>query len=70
LTPFPEPREPWKAVFQDLMSGDLSSSGATSFAASLARVMRVLDTMGRGLEILSGNARPDDLRAPETLRRN
>jgi protease-4 len=70
LTPFPEPREPWKAVFQDLMSGDLSSSGATSFAASLARVMRVLDTMGRGLEILSGNARPDDLRAPETLRQN
>jgi hypothetical protein len=32
--------------------------------------MRVLDTMGRGLEILSGNARPDDLRAPETLRQN
>jgi protease-4 len=70
LTPFPEPREPWRAMFQDLMSGDISSSGGTSLAASLARAVRVLTAMGGLIEVLSGDTRPEALRAPEALGQN
>ncbi len=70
LNSFPEPRDPWRALFQDFLSGDVSSSGGSSVAASLARAFRALDTIGRGLEVLSGDTRPEALRAPDSLPQN
>ncbi len=70
LTPFPEPRDPWKAVFEDLLSGDLSPSGTGSLLASLARTVRTLSAIDSFIQTLSGEARPEALRAPEVLRRD
>jgi protease-4 len=70
LTLFPEPRDPWQAVFQDLLSGDLSPSGVGSLLASLARVARAFNSLDGLIQMVSGETRPEALRAPEVLQRD
>ena len=63
FAPFPEPRDPWRAVLESLFSGRFASDGFTSFARSLAGAMRVLNALEDGLRVLSGDGRVEELSA-------
>ena len=61
LKPFPEPRDTWRAISEDLLSGRFASS---DFFQALARGLQTLHRAEQGLELLSGERRPATLSAP------
>ena len=64
LKPFPAPRDSWRAIAEDLFSGNFASGG---FLQSFARGMQALNRAEQGLALLSGEVRPMRLKAPEIV---
>ena len=61
---FPEPRDSWKAMLEDILSGNLTTEASSSLLRSLARVARVLNAFDGAIELLGGSGRVEGLPAP------
>ena len=64
LKSFPAPRDSWRAIAEDLLSGNFASGGLLQ---SFARGMQALNRAEKGLAMLSGDTRPLRLQAPEIV---
>ncbi len=64
LKSFPAPRDSWRAIAEDLLSGNFASGGLLQ---SFARGMQALNRAEKGMAMLSGDTRPLRLKAPEIV---
>lgn len=67
LRPFPEPRDPFKALLEDALGGEIESPATLSMIRSFARLAQALAPLAEAAEILSGDPRGHSLRAPAAV---
>jgi protease-4 len=64
LRPFPEPRDPFKALLEDALGGEIESPAALSMIRSFARLAQALAPLAEAAETLSADPRSHSLQAP------
>ncbi len=67
LRPFPEPRDPFSALLEDALGGEIESPATLSMIRSFARLAQALAPLVETAEMLSGDPRRHSLRAPATV---
>jgi len=67
LRPFPEPRDPFAALLEDALGGEIESPAALSMIRSFARLVQALAPLTEAAEMLSGDPRSHSLQAPATV---
>ena len=70
LRPFPEPRDPFKALLEDALGGKIESPATLSLIRSLARLAQALAPLTEAAEMLSADPRGHSLQAPAAVLAN
>ncbi len=64
LRPFPEPRDPFEALLEDVLGGKIESPATLSMIRSLARLAQALGPLAEAVELIGGDPRSHTLQSP------
>ncbi|MEO3429087.1 signal peptide peptidase SppA [Pelagibius sp. CAU 1746] len=67
LRPFPEPRDPFTALLEGALGGEIESPAALSLIRSFARLAQALAPLAETVELLNGDPRSHSLQIPDTV---
>jgi protease-4 len=67
LRPFPEPRDPFEALLQDALGGEIESPATLSMIRSLARLAQALGPLVEAVELIGGDPRSHALQSPAAV---